>query len=484
MRTSKDLYSVLGAEPTATQEELRDAYVARTRVIHPDRFDRERQAQDWKKANEMLAELNEAYSILRNPQNRAEYDRSQTGKPRASAPEPPPQPRSKPEAIRPLDFKLGELTPGHARYVDLPKPVQERLRRRQENKGEEQFQVRLASVGWNFLFIPVLLCWFWYLFSDTDGTRWTESTVLWYAGLTLTVGLLVGRNVVTIIRWTKATLKPCFYVTPIYFIKTEFDIVSFWPIWTLKDLDITHRYEKGSYQDSHAVLKFEGHDESLSFLSEEQIQSMVNQIGKFDSRLRTEFANGNNSYFREHDDFFRVPRSVSPPSGHLSKGIRLLIYSLFVVFSGVALVAAIALNGQARPFTPAQPLPYSGEVLSFTTAPRVAPFEIKATQGSHFLVKLVDAYGKDPVLTVFVRSGTTVNIDVPLGTYELRYAAGDVWYGYEAYPWHFGPDTAHSKADRTFKFEVVKNRVTGYTVTLYKVRHGNLPTRRINSSDF
>ncbi|MGH9424778.1 MAG: J domain-containing protein [Terriglobia bacterium] len=71
----KDPYSILGVEPTATQEELRGAYLARSRVIHPDRFDQQRQPQDWKKANEMLRELNEAYSILRNAESRAEYDR-------------------------------------------------------------------------------------------------------------------------------------------------------------------------------------------------------------------------------------------------------------------------------------------------------------------------------------------------------------------------------------------------------------------------
>jgi len=85
----KDLYSILGVTPDATAEEIRDSYLARTRVIHPDRFDRQLQSQDWKKANEMLAELNEAYSILRNSSTRAQYNDLPAGKRQQQSPPPP-----------------------------------------------------------------------------------------------------------------------------------------------------------------------------------------------------------------------------------------------------------------------------------------------------------------------------------------------------------------------------------------------------------
>lgn len=128
-----------------------------------------------------------------------------------------------------------------------------------------------------------------------------------------------------------------------------------------------------------------------------------------------------------------------------------------------------------------QPLPYSGYVQAYKMAEKVAPFEIKAAKGTNHLVKLVDAYTKAPVMTAFVRSGTTVNIDVPLGTYEVRYASGASWYGDE---YLFGPDTAYSKADRTFKFEVFGNEISGFTMTLYKVANGNLQTSAIKASEF
>jgi hypothetical protein len=130
---------------------------------------------------------------------------------------------------------------------------------------------------------------------------------------------------------------------------------------------------------------------------------------------------------------------------------------------------------------PQQPLPYSGSERRFTGAEAVAPFEIKAAQGSHYLLKLVDAYTDSPVLTVFVQSGSTVEVEVPLGTYEVRYASGDTWYGYEHL---FGPDTSYSKADKTFTFEVVENQISGFTITLYRVAHGNLRTSAIKETEF
>jgi peptidoglycan hydrolase-like protein with peptidoglycan-binding domain len=134
-----------------------------------------------------------------------------------------------------------------------------------------------------------------------------------------------------------------------------------------------------------------------------------------------------------------------------------------------------------EPTYPEQPLPHTGSVRTFTAEERIAPFEIKAAQGSHYLLKLVDAYTHASILTVFVRSGTTVNVDVPLGTYEVRYASGTSWYGYKHF---FGPDTAYNKADTRFTFKMLGNQVRGFTITLYQVAHGNLHTSAIGPMDF
>jgi hypothetical protein len=84
-------------------------------------------------------------------------------------------------------------------------------------------------------------------------------------------------------------------------------------------------------------------------------------------------------------------------------------------------------------------------------------------------------------MEVFVRGGTTVEIEVPLGTYQLKYASGKNWYGTTHL---FGPETAYNKADTPFRFYIEGQRISGYTVTLYRVQDGNLRTSQLNPKDF
>lgn len=219
-------------------------------------------------------------------------------------------------------------------------------------------------------------------------------------------------------------------------------------------------------------------------------------------------------YFLDQDDFREVEPETKATRPHRFPLRTAGIFGLSFVLSGVAfaLASAVGRNQAERstysyrpsptttssyvpprtatyrpqptppPFLePELPLPANGEVYTHTRRESVAPFEIKSSYGISYLVKLSDASTGQPVLTVFVRGGNTVNLDVPLGTYIVKYAAGDKWYGY---CYLFGPTTSYSKADETFTFRYNGNQVSGYTITLYKVRNGNLTTKAISPDEF
>jgi len=68
-----DYYMILGIPKTATQAQIKEAYLKLARVNHPDRFqDPEKRTQ----ASETIQAINESYNHLRDQKLRREYDES------------------------------------------------------------------------------------------------------------------------------------------------------------------------------------------------------------------------------------------------------------------------------------------------------------------------------------------------------------------------------------------------------------------------
>src|SRR6516225_5991070 len=64
----KDYYAILGVARTATDQEIKKAFRSLARTYHPD------VAKDKTTAEEKFKEINEAYEVLGNPENRKKYD--------------------------------------------------------------------------------------------------------------------------------------------------------------------------------------------------------------------------------------------------------------------------------------------------------------------------------------------------------------------------------------------------------------------------
>src|SRR6202171_4637365 len=64
----KDYYKVLNVPREASSEDIKKAFRKLARQYHPD------VAKDKKGAEEKFKEINEAYEVLGDPQNRSKYD--------------------------------------------------------------------------------------------------------------------------------------------------------------------------------------------------------------------------------------------------------------------------------------------------------------------------------------------------------------------------------------------------------------------------
>ena len=192
-------------------------------------------------------------------------------------------------------------------------------------------------------------------------------------------------------------------------------------------------------------------------------------------------------------DQYKAPPKANPPqTGRRDQylWIKLLViggivwWALYQAFIGTDSSGIAEKNYSSfEPSTlqPEMQMPKNGSIQLFSQRVRLAPFEIRTSQGANYFVKLVSIDSGQSEMTIFVRGGNTVTTDVPLGTYEVKYASGKNWYG----PDHlFGSETSYSKADTHLKFENSGGQISGYTITLYRVANGNMRTKSINPEQF
>lgn len=150
--------------------------------------------------------------------------------------------------------------------------------------------------------------------------------------------------------------------------------------------------------------------------------------------------------------------------------------------------ASIVWPGFLPVFAKELSLPVTGDLTLYQrghSAPAIASFSVVATapgikRTSH-LVKLVDANTGQPVLTVFVRSGETASVKVPLGSYKANIASGEKWYGETKL---FGNGTMVQQGNAPLNFYQDDRSITGHTLTLAGTIDGNFPTRQLPRDSF
>ena len=117
--------------------------------------------------------------------------------------------------------------------------------------------------------------------------------------------------------------------------------------------------------------------------------------------------------------------------------------------------------------------------------PSRAELTVRTRARSNYFVKLVNPTTGNEIMSFYLQGGSPLTVNVPAGRYELRYAAGQVWYGPK---YLFGPDTAYAKADELFPFSVTRTpdgwSYSTWTVELILQTGGNLKTTPIDASEF
>jgi len=124
----------------------------------------------------------------------------------------------------------------------------------------------------------------------------------------------------------------------------------------------------------------------------------------------------------------------------------------------------------------------SGELIKEPSGEMLAPLSISTRGDSSYYVYLkpiAPPFGNS--MSFFVHGGSSAEVSVPLGEYEIYYAVGEIWYGTE---YMFGDDTTYVKCEGTFDFYEDGSYYQGWTLELYAQANGNMDTDIISAEDF
>jgi hypothetical protein len=157
-----------------------------------------------------------------------------------------------------------------------------------------------------------------------------------------------------------------------------------------------------------------------------------------------------------------------------------LVFGIFLFLAGGCGGSETSKPEDPDKFLTPQVLPQTGWGRSSTGSSSFGSISIQTRFGAGNLwVKIVEAYGSQRAVTVlFIRAGDSYMINLPSGTYRIKMASGDTWYGTKDL---FGSKTSYSVADDTFP---IARRGDSWTVQLIPQVNGNLQEKTISASDF
>jgi hypothetical protein len=112
---------------------------------------------------------------------------------------------------------------------------------------------------------------------------------------------------------------------------------------------------------------------------------------------------------------------------------------------------------------------------------RNPPLKINNSPDANTLMKLVRVSDGAEVMSIFIHAGQVLEVAVPVGSYKVKIASGQTWYGDSV---RFGPTTSYATLDSIFTFTIKGRQLLGHEVTLTQMRDGNLKQLPLSATDF
>lgn len=499
-------YDNLKVARSAPPEVIRAAYKSLCQKYHPDRNPGDTEAA------KIMALINQAYDVLSAPDKRRQHDlwiKEQEESPDTSR---------APRASQDRDSQGPELPlpiAGSCELNDLPEVSRKEIVRLATSKSPHQLRIKLEGVFWKYFWASLCLGWHFYLFAGATGKRWEGNEQYWFMGITIVAAISLAVNAKWIYKWHTTPLHSFLFTTPLYVIKTHFDKIWFWPIWSITDIKATHNYRNGVYQDTSLLIHFDGKQEGFSISPESAYKALLDSLKTLDSRFRVAVNQNDMDYFVANDYFLDCRIAQQKPSSHSNKRKKVFLYASVLLASFITYFVAATINNHRfggiyqatvydpySSYVPPQPPRSSGNGNSGYVRPETAPngerwplvagyimgYKRLHTDGlstvtidnsqndSDVFVKLVSltSVKSYPVRVFYIPSHGQFTVNgVHAGNYDVRYR-----------------DLNTGAIARSESFHLEETRVgndiqySNITMTLYKIRNGNMHTYDISESEF
>ncbi len=459
-------YSILGIEKGASKSEVREAYLKRTKVVHPDRFDQTTQPDEWRQANDMLSELNVAYQTIlaeleTDPTNPNRWNIKFDG-----SDEPSEETNNRQSNHRPSPT----IPSGIIKVGDLPDSVLNQLRNRQKGLIENQLAIKSKRHRGYVLKTVLIVFWTLALGWATDRFEWTSIFQIPFLICSVIIGMISVYNGMKLWFWFHQKLKPGIIVTPLHLVVIdEAGLIRYKSLELFNNIT-TKKYKSFSVNSGLvAAIDFVNETILLNLNSRKQAHKLLEVLTIFAANLRDAKSPELHDYITSNNDFVKVSGFARFDENARRHGQPSVAMSILIgaILGGSIFATCLHLNSIYRPIdvsgtgdqdsvvyvkrsplippkpiqpekTPQPVIPKSHPDANYAApttgylehngATGKIPFKFHADGGGiDFYIRIEDDATSSLVYSLFVRSGETLRVLLPDGMYRLKYAAGADW---------------------------------------------------------
>lgn len=270
-------YELLKVKPTASDDEIRKAYLVLSKMMHPDKFDPLSQKDQWERANEFLKDLNEAYAILKDKDKRAKYDNNFKAKPHDN--------RSSQSSQDHKGNQSGFVKSGFAYLENLPEQINSRLKLLSEAKYPNSFTLATTDANHHKWIIGIssiiLLFPVWAIYSE----RWTPEGALFRILLTICLATLIAYSISRIKEYASRPMNYGIFLTGLHLIKIENRKCTYFWRRDMKDIKVAHKYKNGQYNGTDVTFVFDEDSIELNYSTQGHVSRIAQYLKDSDAHI-------------------------------------------------------------------------------------------------------------------------------------------------------------------------------------------------------